>query len=156
MNIRFKQAINLFKETAYEGFSFNPATIEEINIAEKELNATLPESYKAFQLELGDIDWAMLEIYSVKTPPEGRINIIGITQSERTQCFPNMPDSLIPFSDDGGGDSYCFDTSKITDGECNIVFWDHASNSEQEPTIVAKDFVEWINKEIEWRLEEDV
>jgi hypothetical protein len=155
VNSRYEQTIKLFRDTASDGFSFNPATNQELSKAEKELNVNLPESYKAFQLELGDIDWAMLEIYSVKTPQEGMTNIIGITQSERTECFPNMPNYLVPFSDNGGGDSYCFDTSKITDGECPVVFWDHTSTPKQEPEVVAVDFLEWIGSEIKWRQEAD-
>lgn len=155
MNSRYERIIKLIKDTAYDRFSFNPATDQELYKAEEELSINLPESYKAFQLDLGDIDGAKLEIYSVKTPQEGMINIIGITQSERTECFPNMPSYLVPFSGNGGGDSYCFDTSKIINGECPIVFWDHTSDPEQEPEVVAVDFLEWIDSEIKWRQEAD-
>ncbi len=155
MNDRYKRIIQLFKDNADSNFSINQATDKEIKDAENELEIELPESYRAFQLEFGNFDWGILEVHSVKTPFLGVSNIVGITLSERTECHPNMPTHLIPFSDNGGGDSYCFDTSNYTDKECQVVFWDHTDSKNQKPEVVAKDFLEWIEKEIEWRAEDD-
>ena len=155
VNTRYEKAIKLLRDTASERFSFCPATDQEISDAEKELNVCFPESYKKFQLELGDIDWAMLEIHSVKPLQNGMYNIVGITKAERTECFPNMPNNLIPFSDNGGGDSYCFDILNLIDGECPIVFWDHTDDQTQKPKEIAVDFIEWIVSEIKWRQEEN-
>ncbi len=155
MNDRYTKAIQLFKDNAYSNFSINPAIEKEIEIAETELEVKFPDSYKAFQLEFGDFDWGILEIYSVKKLANGIIGIVNITFSERTECHPNMPNHLIPFSGNGGGDSYCFDTSNFIDTECPIVFWDHTDSENQMTEVVAKDFIEWIENEIEWRIEDD-
>ncbi len=153
MTEELNKVISLFKETAYKGFTANPASPEEIVDAENKLGACLPESYKGFQLEVDDTDWAMLEIYSVKSGIT--FNIVDATYSERTEYFPNMPQHLIPFSNNGGGDSYCFDTSSFENGECKVVFWDHTDSPEQQPKMIAINFLEWIKQEIKWRLDED-
>jgi hypothetical protein len=150
---RYERTIRLLGDSASDAFSSCPATEDELLEAERELRVSLPESYKALQLELGEMCGAILEIYSVKAPQTGMLNIIGITKCERTECFPNLPSHLVPFSSNGGGDSYCFDTSKLVDGECPIVFWDHTSGAEQELEVVAADFLEWIELEIGWRRE---
>ena len=103
----------------------DPATPEEIQAAEQELGRPLPESYKWFQQEFGNFQHASPDIYTVRALPEPLCNIVDITRSEQTEAFPKMPVHLVAFSDDGGGDSYCFDTSRFTANECPIVFWDH-------------------------------
>jgi len=155
MSARYKSIAKLFRDNASNNFSVEPATIEEIEFAEKELKVQLPESYKMFQLEFGNYDWGYFDIYSVVTPQDEMINIIDITRSEQNEAHPKMPLHLIPFSDNGGGDSYCFDTSNYENKECSIVFWDHESDENQLPENVAKDFLEWLEKEIKWRLIED-
>ena len=85
------------------------------------------------------------DIYGVKPAPEPLQNIVGITMEERHECFPPMPAHLIPFSDNGGGDSYCFDTSRLVEGECPVVFWDHEDDEDQQPEPCGATFLDWFD-----------
>ncbi|MCP4325787.1 MAG: SMI1/KNR4 family protein [Alteromonadales bacterium] len=148
MNERFNRIIQLFRDNSDSNFSIDQASVNEIESVENELGVKLPDSYCAFQLKLGDFDEGFLDIYSVRSPQDGNINIAGITRMEQNECEPKMPQHLIPFSDNGGGDSYCFDTSDPNKSECRVVFWDHTASEDQKPEIVACDFLEWIENEI--------
>ncbi len=123
----------------------DPATDAEIADAERELGCAFPESYKRFQKEFGEGS-GIIDIYGVKPLPPPMQNIVGITMSERHDCFPSMTFHLIPFSDNGGGDSYCFDTSFFESGECPVVLWDHEGIEDQQPERCGNTFLDWLEK----------
>jgi hypothetical protein len=125
-----------------------PATLEEIEKAERELGAVFPSSFRWFQLEFGDFDDGPLEIYTARTPePSGR-NIVTINIDARTELFPRVPVSLIAFSDSGGGDLLCFDTKRREADECPVVWWDHEQDEHQEPADAAPSFLAWIETQL--------
>ena len=126
----------------------DPATEEEIRAAEQELGRRLPDSYKWFQQEFGNFQNAVPDIYTVRALPKPMRNMVGIARSEQTECFPNMPLHLIAFSDNGGGDSYCFDISHYVGNECSIVLWNHENDEQQTPRIVAPTFLDWLEDEL--------
>jgi hypothetical protein len=125
-----------------------PATLEEIEHAERELGAVFPNSFRWFQLEFGDFDDGPLEIYTARTPEPSSRNIVGINIDWRTELFPRVPASLIAFSDNGGGDLLCFDTTSREAHECPVVWWDHEQGEDQEPEEAAPSFLDWIEAEL--------
>jgi SUKH superfamily protein len=102
-----------------------PTTHTELTAAEEALGCQFPDSYRWFQLEFGNVAHGPVDIYSVLTPEPSGVNIVGINLDARHDAYPRLPAHLIAFSDSGGGDLLCFDTSIRRDGECPVVWWDH-------------------------------
>jgi hypothetical protein len=127
----------------------HPATAAEIEAAEGALGTRFPDSYRWFQLELGDVEQAPIDIYSVR--PEVHdygVNIVAENQKARTELFPPLPAHLIAFSDDGGGDYVCFDTSRPEADEYPVVWWYHDLDEQQEPESAGSSFLDWIDSEL--------
>jgi len=126
-----------------------PATIEEIDRAERELGARFPMSYRWFQLEFGDFERGPLDIYTVHTPHEPYSkHIIDANLQERTEAGPRLPAHHIAFSDNGGGDLLCFDTTRSEGVECPVVWWNHELDDDQEAEDAAPSFLDWIEQEL--------
>ncbi|HEY6363903.1 MAG TPA: SMI1/KNR4 family protein [Candidatus Binatia bacterium] len=132
-----------------------PATAEEVSAAERALGCRFPDSYRWFQLEFGDFPHAPLDIYGVRMAEPAAMNIVGINLDARRDGFPRLPAHLIAFSDNGGGDFYCFDTSALEDGECPVVWWDHAGNETQQPQRVGPSFLDLLVAEVRERAAEE-
>ena len=126
-----------------------PANVEDIDRAERELGAQFPMSYRWFQLEFGDVEHSPLDIYTVQTPqrPYSK-HVIETNLQERTEAGPRLPAHLIAFSDNGGGDMLCFDTTRPEDGEYPVVWWNHEMDEDQEPEDAASSFLDWIEQEL--------
>lgn len=145
---QYEQIAQRIRQRAPSDYVPDPATDAEIAVVEGELGYTLPDSYKRLQKEFGEYS-GVADIYGVKPTPSPLQNIVGITMVERYECFPPVPDHLIPFSDNGGGDSYCFDTSRLRNGECPVVFWDHEGDQDQQPEPCAATFLDRLEEAIE-------
>jgi cell wall assembly regulator SMI1 len=143
----YKRLADMVRQAAFSEYIPNPATDADIQAAEQQLNCTFPESFKWFQKEFGAYS-GFTDVYGVKPLPAPRQNIVGITMQERHECYPPMPSHLIPSSDDSGGDSYCFDTSRFVNGECPVVFWDHEADEKQIPEQWAINFSAWLEEEL--------
>ena len=120
---RYRKVSSRFRELARsEDCEANPepATAEEVSAAERALGCRFPDSYRWFQLELGDFAHGPLDIYSVRGagPP-----IVNINLDARRAGYPRLPPHLIAFSDSGGGDFYCFDASDDAGDEGGISDW---------------------------------
>jgi len=131
-----------------------PATREELTAAEEALGCQLPDSYRWFQFEFGNATHSPVDIYSVLTPEPSGVNIVGINRDARLDAYPRLPAHLIAFSDNGGGDLLCFDTSVRHDGECPVVWWDHEGDEAQHPEGAASSFLDWLERELHERAAE--
>jgi len=62
-----------------------------------------------------------------------------------------MPHRLIPLMNDGSGNHECLDTSKIKDGDCPVVFWDHEHPRGilQSPKRISVSFTAWLKRKID-------
>ena len=149
---RYDDVARLFRVQASAGatqFVPNPATSDEIAAAEREIGAPLPESFRRFQLEFGECDRGPLEIYSVRAVEPPAMNIVSRNLDARTELYPRLPQHLIAFSDNGGGDYYCFDTRARVADECPVVWWDHEDDEDQTPQPVVPSFLDWLQRELE-------
>ena len=125
-----------------------PATMRQIEEAEQALGAVFPNSFRWYQLEFGYLRRSPLEIYGVHDPEPTNLTIVGINIDNRTELYPRLPIHLIAFSDSGGGDLLCFDTSRREGNECPVVWWDHENDEEQEPEEAAPSFLDWMESEL--------
>jgi hypothetical protein len=127
---------------------FRPATPDELAAAEQALGSQLPDSYRWFQLEFGDVAHGPVDIYSVRTPESSERTIVSINVDERHNTYPRLPAHLIAFSDSGGGDLLCFDSSVPHSGEYPVVWWDHEGDEGQRPQLAAASFLDWLEGEL--------
>ena len=132
-----------------------PATPEQIETAERALGSALPEGFRQFQLEFGDCQHSPIDIYSVLPAEPPALNLVSINLEARTEMGPRLPPYLIAFSDDGGGNYFCFDTRAVSKGEAPVVVWDHELDEDQTPEPIAPSFVEWLRCELEERQTEE-
>ncbi len=136
--------------TRFRGYHSNDfgagATNNDIRQAEDILKVRLPNSYKAFLLEFGWGGVEHFEIYGLGRGVPKYLDLIYMTRSEREEVEPPLKRHLIPVLNDGGGNHYCLDTSKLSNGECPIVFWAHDDEmgSNQQPDQIAHNFSEWL------------
>ncbi len=131
-----------------------PATVEDVSAAERALECRFPDSYCWFQLEFGDFANGPLDIYGVRRAELPAMSIVGINLDARRDGNPRLPPHLIAFSDSGGGDFYCFDTSAPEGGECPVVWWDHEGNETQRPRRAGTSFLDWLAAEVRDRAAE--
>lgn len=69
---------------------------------------------------------------------------------------PMLPE-LLPFSPDGSGNHYCFDLSKMHNGLCPVLFWQHdyPYSGKDDIELCNANFAEWIQEVIiNWTLED--
>jgi hypothetical protein len=151
---RYVDVARRFRD-AGRGATFVPATREDVDAAQRALACRLPESYVWFQLEFGDVAKGPLDVYTVRPLEPPNQNIVAINLEERRDARPALPPHLIAFSDNGGGDFCCFDTSAMKDGETPVVWWDHEADEDQVPEPAAASFLDWIEAELRERAGEE-
>ena len=119
---------------------------EEIVNAEKALGISIRGSFRSFLREFG---WACpktIELYGLgKDLPRAYLDLVSTTVSERTEMQPNIPHDLLPLMNDGYGNQYCLDL-RHSDGEPEVVFWNHDHGSEQVPEVRAKNYIDWLDE----------
>ncbi len=88
---------------------------------------------------------------------EDNESIVNVFDFEHFEVESPQFSYLVPFSPDGGGNYYCFDTSKLSNDSCIIVFWEsnYQYTSDDMPDIVNESFSDWIKQVvIDWTLED--
>lgn len=125
------------------------ATRAQIAAAEQELGVTLPASYKTFLETFGWGDVGYKQIYGLGDGVPEYQNVVKSTYDERHEVEPPMRHDLVPLANDGFGNHNCLDTSKLVDGECPVVFWNHELGSDQEPELVVATFAAWLEEALD-------
>ena len=89
------------------------------------------------------------EIYGVQGVEEP-LSLESIYYREHFEVRYPQPTYLVPFSSDGGGNFYCFDTRHLTkDGfSCQVVFWvsNYQYTDEDVPEVVYNSFLDFVDK----------
>jgi hypothetical protein len=125
---------------------------EGVSEIEHALGVVLPQSYRRFLKEFAYATWPDY-IYGLWTGPVRGFDVVRLTQDERSEAEPPLPRHLVPFSPDGWGNHFCLDTSRMKDGECPVVFWDHEMGSDQTPTVVCATFLAWLGEAMKDEME---
>ena len=121
-------------------------------------NLNLPNDYNVLLRKHSGVNLYGTEINGIIQIPN-----LGLTSLEQSYLFEHyeveniMPLYLIPFSPDGGGNHYCFDTKFNNNTSCPIVFWQHdyTYSNEDLPEVVNTTLADWIKREmIDWTLED--
>ena len=132
----------------------SPVEPKKIQEFEKKVGLRLPNDYKEFIQNYDGVDLAGTAVYGISTSSQ---SLEDMYLFEHNEVGNPMPHYLIPFSPDGGGNHYCFDTRFCNELSCNIVFWQHDYKyDELDPSeIVNHSFTDWVKDVlIGWTLEE--
>jgi len=151
---RFEQLVRVIRENDPEGRSGSGVSDEKIQQCEQQLGVILPNSYRWF---LREFAWGIFPEYvyglSDGIPP-GQ-HLVSQTEKLRHRRAPKLPCALIPFNNDGWGNHYCVDTTRLRDGECPVVFWNHELDEDQQPKVTHPTFLDWLDETIQWKLSLD-
>lgn len=127
------------------------ASEEEIGAAERALGLTFPKNYRAFLRRFGWGGAEGLEVYGLGRDVPSYLDVVALTQSERTEMTPRLRDGLLPILNDGFGNHYCLDLTRVRGDDCPVVLWDHTQGAAEVPEEVSGSFVDWILAEIDER-----
>jgi hypothetical protein len=127
-----------------------------IQKAERKLALTFPPTYRRFVLEYGAGSFGSSEIYGVIDEDFEHASVpdaIWYTLSERDES--GLPHNLVVIANDGAGTLFCLDckSSSEMEGYPVITFEPGYSLEEQKNEIVARDFGEYLLKEVLWQIE---
>jgi len=97
----------------------------ELDAAERELGAPLPQSYRAFLQSFGSHSSPKHELFGL---PRDRLwgDIVLMNHLDSTR-----PRYFVKFTEDGGGRSYYFDTARMEEGECPVIVRDRAGDERE-------------------------
>jgi SMI1-KNR4 cell-wall len=129
------------------------ATDNEIEAASMTLGVPIRGGYRMFLQRFGYGGVADFELFGVGHSVPTRVDLVDLTQSERTAYEPNIPHHLLPIMNNGGGDHACLDT-RASPEEPPVVWWWHEDGPEQVPEQDAPDFVTWLARRLEERNDE--
>jgi len=134
-----------------------PACVSQIQEFENQYGIQLPLDYK-FLLSLSNgFNLMGDEILGISY--KRKYDLFATYDYEHYEVSIPMPQYIVPFSPDGRGNFYCFDTHSPTyDGEsCNIIFWcsNYLYTEYDQPEITHDNFSEFVLEcIIGWTLED--
>jgi len=116
----------------------DPATNEEIDAAERELQVVFPPSYRAFLRHFGAGNLYSHEFYGLPSDSL-RGNVVTMNQLSPRQ----RPLRYLRFTEVIAGSAYFLDTARAnSDGECPVV----ARTADDRETWVADSFLQFLRK----------
>jgi len=116
----------------------------------------LPNDYKTFLRRTNGLDLMGTAVYGIHDET-AYMSLGRAFNVEHYEVANEMPIHLIPFSPDGGGNHYCFDSGRCNTESCKIVFWQHdlSYTEEKPPETVNNSFAEWARQVlVDWTLED--
>ncbi|MBO5747760.1 MAG: SMI1/KNR4 family protein [Muribaculaceae bacterium] len=125
-----------------------PVSIIAVEAFENEIGFSLPSDYIDF-LSISNGLTMSTDIVGIFNDAE-HYDLIKMYEFEHKDVYNPMPSYLVPFSPDGFGNHYCFDTSRPTcNGKsCEIVFWQHDLEYDEKhvPEITHICFLDFIQE----------
>src|SRR5687767_4094816 len=123
---------------------------------EKKLGFQLPKDYKTFLKVHNGLSLMGITIYGIDNGSLS-FSLEKCYVFEHDEVDNPMPQYIVPFSPDGGGNHYCFDLRTCNLESREIVFWQHdfIYNDELTPDVVNSSFADWVEEVvIDWTLED--
>ncbi len=121
------------------------ATDSDVELAEIALGVPIHGSYRRFVARFGWGGVEHLELYGLGEDVPPHLDLVRVTESERTEMYPPLPRHLLPVMNDGAGNLYCVDTMSPPGSEPRVVLWSHECGAGQVAETVAKDFTTWLH-----------
>jgi len=122
-------------------------TDDRLRLFEKSIGFYLPLDFEYLLTLHNGFSLMGTVIYGIDDKLGGS-SLNQVYQFEHFGAGNPMPAHLLPFSADGQGNHYCLDLSKVTDGRCPVVFWQHdvAYRRADEAEICYPSFMEWMRE----------
>jgi cell wall assembly regulator SMI1 len=128
----------------------------EIRAFEEKYNLNLPNDYKTFLKRTNGLDLMGAIVYGINDESV-YMSLDRAFKIEHYEVDNEMPIYLIPFSPDGGGNHYCFDSTRCDGESCKVIFWQHnrSYTEENPPEMVNDSFAAWAKEVlVDWTLED--
>jgi hypothetical protein len=149
------QELNKFSPTITEWGGV--ITDNRVAAFEAAYHVELPADYKSFISLMNGFNLMGTEVYGIDSGRKAPNTLSKIYDIEHWEVQVPMPEYLVPFSPDGGGNYYCFDTRITKKDSCPIVFF-HTHFIylyDAGPEVTHDSFVDWVNDvAIGWTLDE--
>ena len=158
-NAQIAKIVEGLQKFSPEIIEFNPPVSNELIIKfENKYNIQLPDDYKQLLKITNGFNLMGDEVLGI-TFDSKSYDLARAYQFEHFETQLPMPKHLIPFSPDGGGNYYCFDTQKETNSGFSrkIVFYatDYEYNENDTPEETHECLSDFINEcIINWTLED--
>jgi hypothetical protein len=125
---------------------------------ERSVSLTLPVDYKTVVAHINGFSLMGNEVYGLKGEAD-LSSLEAVYQREHVGVRYPQPVYLVPFSPDGRGHFYCFDTRYPSEktSSCPVVFWatNYLYTEEDAPEVVYHSFLDFVEEVIiGWTLEE--
>ena len=159
----FKQAISLLHSVGLEMDVRRPVSDSDIELCEREIGFKLPDSYKFFLSRYGFGGAASIEFYGLISGDlrkDSYLNAFTFNQELQNDYdfLDGFPKELFAFENFEGDAVACLMLSRMSNGECPVILWDHSESLERnlrKPYIYADSFGEYFLKKIRETLEYD-
>ncbi|MCL8017446.1 SMI1/KNR4 family protein [Streptomyces sp. AS02] len=115
---------------------------QDISLAEHQLGASFPPSYRYFLTELGSCEAASTEFLGIyRTPAMGDRLLGTVSETLDAREDPRFPSHLLVIQYDGMGGLISLDVSQQdAQGESPVVAWDPGADARGGPEHLAEDF----------------
>jgi hypothetical protein len=136
----------------------SPNEPQLVEAFERGASLVLPADYKEVVARINGFSLMGNEVYGLKGE-EVSLSLEAVYQREHIGVRYPQPAYLVPFSSDGGGNFYCFDTRYPSEktSSCPVVFWvsNYLYTQEDAPEVVYHSFLDFVEEVIiGWTLEE--
>lgn len=122
---------------------------------EERLGVEFPESYVEFLKEFDGGEFAFARMHCITENGAGWFDFIEQARAFFQQAPLLGLRSLLPFARSYGSNVYCFDMSRMKDGECPVLEYDSDCGDEQELRCLAGSLKEWIETTLAEMAQED-
>jgi len=135
-----------------------PVKPELVAAFERATGLALPADYRAMVASINGFSVMGNEVYGLRGPDEPA-SLEAVYRREHVEVIVPQPAYLVPFSPDGGGNFYCFDTRhpSTATGSCPVVFWvsNYRYTEADPPGVVYPSFLAFVHEVIiAWTLED--
>ena len=132
-----------------------PIIDDRLEVWEERIGYSFPFDFKFFLKRSNGFSLVGTEVFGIDNEYKAS-SLDAIYDFEHIEVLAKMPHHFLPFSNDGRGNHYCLDLSRLTDQGCPVVFWqwnyDYTSLDEVE--TCNESFTSWVKEVmIDWTLE---
>jgi len=121
---------------------------KRLEIFEKDIGFELALDFKYIVTAHNGISLSGTEIYGLDKELRGSSLDEVYKYEHNAEIYNAMPKHFLPFSPDGRGNHYCLNLSKLKNGLCPVVFWQHdfIYKSIEEVEECNDEFISWVKE----------
>lgn len=122
-------------------------TDNRVEKLEAKIGYVFPPKFKQLLKAMNSFSLYGTEVYGFGKCPVG-FSLEELYHIEHFEVGNPMPESIVPFSPDGGGNHYCLNLAGENPEQ--VLFWVHdlELSDEEQLEVCGEDIVDWMNKEV--------